>query len=79
MSGADCSSPLRRIVLVLSVRAEVACVSVDFVGLMSFVFHYWGMDCSFLRQREVLQWSFVGFALTAIGSFLLANNGTEYL
>ena len=41
VSGADCSSPLRRGVWVLCVRAEVACVSVDFVGLGSFVFHWW--------------------------------------
>ena len=39
--GIDCSSPLRRGVWVLGVRAEVACVSVDFVGHISFVFHYW--------------------------------------
>ena len=32
------------------------------VGLVSFVFHYWGMDCSCLRLREVFLWSFVGFA-----------------
>ena len=32
-------------------------------------------DCSCLRLRLVLQWSFVGFALTAIESFLLADNG----
>ncbi len=34
-----------------------------------------GMDCSFLRLREVLLWSIVGFALTAIGSFVSAGNG----
>ena len=38
-----------------------------------------GMDCSFLRLRGVLLWSFVGFALTAIGLFVSADNGTEYL
>ena len=38
-----------------------------------------GIDCSFLRLREVLLWSIVGFALTAIGSFVFADNGTEYL
>ena len=41
VSGADCSSPLRRGVWVLCVRAEIVRVSVDFVGLWSFVFHYW--------------------------------------
>ena len=35
------------------------------------------MDCSCLRLRVVLLWSIVGFALTAIGAFLLADNGTE--
>ena len=41
VSGADCSSPLRRGVWGNCVRAEVACVSVDFAGLWSHVFHYW--------------------------------------
>ena len=41
VSGADCLSPLRRIVWVLCVRAWTVRVSVDFVGHMSFVFHYW--------------------------------------
>ena len=53
-SGAGRLSPLRRIVWMLCVRAEVACVSVDFVGLWSFVFHWWWMDCSCLRLRGVL-------------------------
>ena len=35
------------------------------------------MDCSFLRLRGVLLWLFVGFALTAIGSFVLVDNGME--
>ena len=41
VSGAGRSSPLRYIVWVLCVRAEVACVSENFVGHMSLVFHYW--------------------------------------
>ena len=36
------------------------------------------MDCSFLRLRGVLPKSFVGFALTAVGSIVLADNGMEY-
>ena len=36
-----------------------------------------GKDCLFLRLRGVLLWSFVGFALTAIGAFVLAGNGME--
>ena len=45
------------------------------VGLWSFVFHYWGIGRSYLRLLVVLQWSFVGFALTANGSFVSAGNG----
>ena len=41
------------------------------VGLVSFVFHYWGIGRSCLRLRVVWLWLFVGFALTAIGSFVL--------
>ena len=41
VSGADRSSPLRRIDWVLGVRAEVACVSENLVGLWAFVFHWW--------------------------------------
>ena len=41
VSGAYCLSPLRRIVWVLGVRAWTVRVSVDFVGLVSFVFHWW--------------------------------------
>ena len=41
VSGADCSSPLRRDVWGNCVRAEVACVSENLAGHMSFVFHWW--------------------------------------
>ena len=41
VSGASRLSPLRYIVWGNCVRAEVACVSVGFVWLGSFVFHYW--------------------------------------
>ncbi len=41
VSGADCLSPLRRIDWVLGVRAWTVRVSVDFAGLVSFVFHWW--------------------------------------
>ena len=37
-----------------------------------------GMDCSFLRLRGVLLWLFAGFALTAVGSIVLVDNGMEY-
>ena len=36
------------------------------------------MDCSFLRLRGVLTKSFVGFALTAVEAFVLAENGLKY-
>ena len=42
VSGADRSSPLRRIDWVLGVRAWTVRVSIGLVGLRSFVFHYWG-------------------------------------
>ena len=61
--------------MAIGVRSGIVRVSVDFVGLVSFVFHWWWIDCSFLRLRNVLQWSIVGFALTAIGSFVWAGNG----
>ena len=45
------------------------------VGLWSHVFHYWGEGRLCLRLRGVLLCSFVGFALTAIGSFVLFGDG----
>ena len=35
------------------------------VGRVSFVFHYWWVERSYLRLRGVLLWSFVGLPLTA--------------
>ena len=61
------------------VRAGIARVSVGVLGLGRLFFIIGGIGRSCLRLRWVLQWSFVGFALTAIGSFVLAGNGTEYL
>ena len=49
------------------------------VGLWSHVFHYWGIGRLCLRLRGGLLCSFVGFALTAIGSIVLAGNGMGYL
>ena len=37
-----------------------------------------GMDCSFLRLRGFLPKSFVGFALTASKSFVLADTVMEH-
>ena len=45
------------------------------VGLVSHVFHYWG-DRSFVPAATWrFAFSFVGFALTAGGSFVLVGNG----
>ena len=43
--------------------------------LVSHVFHYWGIGCSYLRLRVVWLWLFVEFALTAVGSFIFADTG----
>ena len=47
-------------------------------GIFLSFFMIGGMDCSFLRLRGVLPKSFVGFALTAVGSIVLVDNGMEY-
>ena len=57
------------------VRAMIVRVSVGLLGLYRTFFIIGGRDCSFLRLCGVLLWSIVGFALTAIGSFVLADNG----
>ena len=46
-------------------------------GLYRLFFIIGGMDCSFLRLRGVLPKSFVGFALTAVESLVLAENIME--
>ena len=71
MSGAGRSSPLRRGVWVLCVRAGIARVSEDFVGFwvvrFSLLVGWTVRFCSYVR---FLPWLFVGFALTAVGSLL---------
>ena len=57
------------------VRAGIVRVSVGLLGYGRSFFIIGGIGRLFLRLRSVLQWSFVGFALTAIGSFLLVGNG----
>ena len=47
-------------VWVLCVRAGIARISVGLLGLGRSFFIGGGMDCSFLRLREVLLWSIVG-------------------
>ena len=46
-------------------------------GLYLSFFIIGGIDCSCLRLLFVLLWFFVGFALTAVGSIVLAENGME--
>ena len=59
----------------LCVRAGIARVSVGLLGFGRTFFIIGGIGCSFLRLLLVLLWLFVGFALTAIGSFVLVGNG----
>ena len=62
-------------VLVLCVRAGIARVSGVVLGFVRTFFIIGGIGRLCLRLRVVLLWSFVGFALTAIGSFVSAGNG----
>ena len=61
------------------VRLGIACVSEDFVGFWVARFSLLGgwtvRACGYV---EFLPKSFVGFALTAVGSIVLADNGMEY-
>ena len=45
------------------------------VGLVSFVFHYWGEGLLVPAATWCFAFSFVGFALTAIGSIVSTGNG----
>ena len=63
----------------LCVRAGIVRVSVGVLGLGRSFFIIEGRDRLFLRLCGVLQWSIVGFALTAIGSFVWMGNGTGYM
>ena len=61
------------------VRAGIARVSVDFVGhcivRFSLLVGWTVRACGYVR---FLPWLFVGFALTAVGSIVLADNIMEY-
>ena len=63
--------------LVLCVRAGIVRVSVGLLGWYLSFFIIGGRGCLCLRLRLVGLWSIVGFALTAIGSFVCADNGME--
>ena len=60
------------------VRLCIVRVSVGLLGLYRTFFIIGGMDCSCLRLRGVLLYSFVGFALTAGGSFVWVGNGMRW-
>ena len=62
--------------LAVCVRAGIVRVSVGLLGLYRTFFIIGRIGRSCLRLRGGLAFSFVGFALTAIGSFVLADNGT---
>ena len=57
------------------VRAGIVRVSVGVLGIGRSFYIIGGIDCSCLRLRVVWLYTLVGFALTAIGSFLLVGNG----
>ena len=61
--------------LAICVRAGIVRVSGGLLVLDRSSFIIGGMCCSCLRLRWVWLWSFVGFALTAIGAFVSAGNG----
>ena len=60
----------------ICVRAGIVRVSVGVLGLGRTFFIIGGRDRLFLRLRGGLQWSIVGFALTAIGSIVWMGDGT---
>ena len=60
----------------ICVRAGIVHVSVGLLGCGRTFFIIGGRGCLCLRLRGVLLYTLVGFALTAIGSFLLVGNGT---
>ena len=59
----------------ICVRAGIVRVSVGLLGFGRTFFIIGGIGRSCLRLRGLFAFSFVGFALTAIGSFVLADNG----
>ena len=61
--------------LAVCVRAGIVRVSVGVLGYGRSFFIIGGRDRLFLRLCGVLQWSIVGFALTAGRSFVWAGDG----
>ena len=59
----------------ICVRDGIVRVSVGLPSLYRTFFIIGGGDRLFLRLRVVWLYTLVGFALTAIGSFLLVGNG----
>ena len=60
----------------ICVRAGIVRVSVGLLGWYRTFFIIGGVDRLFLRLRVVWLYTLVGFALTAIGSFVLVDNVT---
>ena len=75
VSGCRSLIPSSEFCFAFCVRAGIVRVSVGLLGFGRTFFIIGGRDCSCLRLRLVLQWSFVGFALTAGGSFVWIGNG----
>ena len=67
--------PSSEFYLAICVRAGIVRVSVGLLGWYLSFFIIGGIGRSCLRLRGLFAFSFVGFALTAIGSFLLVGNG----
>ena len=63
--------------LAVCVRAGIVRVSVGLLGWYRSFFIIGGRGCLCLRLRLVGLWSIVGFALTAVGSFVLVDNVME--
>ena len=77
-SGAGRSSPVRNLVQLAVFGPGSHAFQKISLGFGRSFFIIGGMDCSFLRLRGILLWSFVGFALTAVGSIVLADTVMEY-
>ena len=65
-------------VWVLCVRAGIVRVSVGLLGFGRTFFIIWGKVVRACGYVGVLPKSFVGFALTAVGSFVLVDTVMEY-
>ena len=76
--GTNRYSPVRNLVQLFVYGPVSHAFQQILLGFRSFVFHYLGgitvRSCGYMR---FLLWLFVGFALTAVGSIVLVENGME--